>query len=67
MFMMHVPVTGASWNVTLIIGIYTGAIPSLFEEVFLLEPPSHSRLIHEILSLAHPPLFIHPQITGALD
>ena len=64
--MMHVPVTETSWNVTLIIRIHTGAVPSLSEKVFLLRPPSHSRLIHEILSLVHPQLFICPQTTYAL-
>ena len=66
MFMMHVPVAGASWKVTLIIMIPIGAIASLSKEVFLLGPPSHSRLIHKTLGLAHPLLVISPQTTCAL-
>ena len=65
-FMMHVHVIGAFWKVTLIIRIHTRAVPSLSEEVFLLGPPSHSRLIHEVLNLAHPPLFIRPRTICAL-
>ena len=66
MFIMHIPVTGASWKVTLIIMIPIGAIPSLSKEVFLLEPPSNSHLIHETLGLAHPLLFIRPRTNCAL-
>ena len=65
-FMMHVPVTGVSWKVTLIIIIPIGAVPSLSNEVFLFEPPSHFRLIHETLGLAHLLLFIRPRTTCAL-
>ena len=64
--MMHVPIIGSSCKVTLIIKIHTETVLSLSEKVFPLRTPSHLHLIHEILSLAHPPLSICPRTTYAL-
>ena len=58
-FMMHVPIIGASWKVTSIIKIHTGAIPSLSEEMFLLGPRStHSLLMRLQIGITHSYLFL---------
>ena len=63
--MMHVSVTRASWNVTLIIRIHIGVVLNLSKEVLLLEPSStHSLftrlqtgIIHNYLFLLRPFVF----------
>ena len=63
---MHVLITGASWKVTLIVGIHIWAVFIIFEEMFLLGPPSHLYLAHQVLGLNHSLPFVLPQTTHAL-
>ena len=58
-FMMHVPVPGASWKVTLIIRIHIGVVPSLSKEMFLLGSPSiHSLLMRLQTGITYNYLFL---------
>ena len=66
MFIMHDPLNGISWKVTLSNRIYIWFVFRLSEETILLGPPSHSHGTYRILNLTPPLLFICPRPINAL-